>query len=382
MDRRDLPAPNPARPDQERAFVAPHDPLELQLTKIWEQILSIQPVGVRDNFFELGGNSLLAVRLFAQIQEVFGKAISLATFFQAPTVEQQADILRFERFAAPIQSLVPLKAGDAKPPLFCIRGLLHYQDLARHLAPEQPVYGVYLQDEVEILLAGRLKAQLSALTNVAELATQYLKEIQTLQPVGPYFIAGESFGGLVAFEMAQQLYVQGEKVAMLALFDTEVPGRGKEMPWRQRASLHLGNLLREGSAYALKKAKRNLDQSQGRLASTISKIHRQFNHLLGLWWPDYLQQAQLDIRDQVVIQARANYLPRPYPGKVILFRALERDKFDPYYTDPQLGWGELPIGIFEVHHVPGDHLSMLREPHVRVLAEKLTDCLDEAQANV
>ncbi len=383
VDRRALPVPDQARPEQEGAFIAPQDTLEHQLTKIWEQVLGIQPIGVTDNFFELGGNSLLAVRLFAQIQEVFGKALPLATLFQAPTSKQLTNILRSEGFSAPIQSLVPLKLGGKKPPLFCIRGILHYHDLARHLPPDQPVYGVYLQDEVELLLAGRLEKQLSVLTSVAELATQYLKEIQTLHPVGPYFLAGESFGGLVAFEMAQQLHVQGEKVAMLALFDTQAPGAVKKLLWRERVCLHLGNLFREGFTYALKKAKFNIDESQDRLVSTISKIHRKFNQSLGLPWIGYLQEvAQPDIRDQVVAQARANYLPRPYLGKVILFRALERDKFDPYYTDPQLGWGELPIGELAVHHVPGAHLTMLREPHVRVLAERLTDCLDKAQANM
>ncbi len=381
VDRRALPVPDQARPELERAFVAPQDTLELQLTQIWEKVLGIGSVGVRDNFFELGGHSLLAVRLFAQIKEFFGKDLPLATLFQAPTIEQLANILCSQGWDAPRELLVPLQPGGNKPPLFCIYGILLYHDLARHLGPQQAVYGVYIQDEVNLLLAGRLETELSTLTSVADQATLYLKKIRTLQPVGPYFLAGESFGGLVAFEMAQQLHAQGEKVALLALFDTQAPGDMKGLPWRERVCLHLGNLLQKGSTYALQKVGQRIDSSKDRLVSIISSIYRKFDQGSGRVLPSYLQEvAQHDLRQQIRVQAVRNYVPHPYPGKVILFRAMNQSQFDAYYTAPQL-WGSLAAGGLEVHAVPGDHISILQKPHVQVLAAKLRACLEQAQTD-
>lgn len=372
VDRRALPTPDQARPEQEKSFVAPQDPLELQLTKIWQEVLGIQPIGVRDNFFDLGGHSLLAVRLIAQVEKAFSKNLRLTTLLQSPTIEQLANTLRSSGCNTPVGSLVPLKLGGDKPPLFCIYGILLYHDLARNLDPEQPVYGVYIQDEVDLLQAGRLEKQLSTLISVAEQATRYLKEIRTLQPKGPYFLAGESFGGLVAFEMAQQLHMQGEKVALLALLDTQSPlSAKKKLLWHQWVSLHLKSLLVEGSTYALKKLDQRISSGKNRL-SIVSRIYRKFDLRSGRSFRSYLQEvAQLDVRQQVRDQALRNYIPSPYPGKVILFRAMERDQFEADDTDPQFGWGELAAGGLEVHHVPGDHIGILKEPHVRIMATKL-----------
>lgn len=381
IDRKALPKPELSRPQLEKVFVAPQDPLELKLTKIWSEVLGIQPIGVSDNFFELGGHSLLAVRLFAQIEKAFGKKLPLTTLFQAPTIEQLANILRSSGCDAPIKSLVPLKLEGNKPPLFCIYGILLYYDLAHNLDSDQPVYGVYLQEEVDLLQEGRLE-KLSASTSVTNLASHYLKEIQTLQPEGPYFLAGESFGGLIAFEIAQQLHIQGEKVALLALFDTQSPGSIKKLPWREWVSLHLRNLLQEGSTYIQKKVDQRILSSKDKVFNIISRIHRKFDPRSGQILPSYLSKFfQLDVRQQFRNQAFRNYVPRSYQGKVILFWAMNRDQFEAYDPDSQFGWGKLAAGGLEVHHVPGDHLGILKQPHVRVLAEKLRDCLEQAQAD-
>jgi len=316
------------------------------------------------------------VRLFSEISKAFGKNLPLTTLFQSPKIEQLANILRSSGCDAPIKSLVPLKLGGDKPPLFCIYGMLLYHDLTRNLDSEQPVYGVYLQEEVNLLQVGRLE-ELSALTSITGLARRYLKEIQTLQPEGPYFLTGLSFGGLVAFEMAQQLHMQGEQVALLALFDTPGPSNRKKLPWQERVSLHLRNLLQQGSSYALKKAKRRISSSKKRLVSIMSTISRKFDPRSGQILPGYPQQvAELDVRQQVRDRAFRNYVPRPYPGKVIVFRAMDREQFEAYDTDPQFGWGELAVGGLEVHDVPGDHIGILKEPHVQVLAERLRECLE------
>jgi aspartate racemase len=258
---------------------------------------------------------------------------------------------------------------------------LLYNDLARNLGKERPVYGVYLQEEVDLLKSGKLEDQQTALTSVAGMAARYLKEIRTLQPVGPYFLAGESFGGLVAFEMAQQLRSQGEKVGLLALFDTEAPGALKELPRTERVSRHLKNLVQKGPTYALEKVGRRIDSSQKELVSIISKKYGKVDQGSKPSLQRYFTEvATLDIRQQIREQAASNYVPHPYPGKVVLFRAMDRSGFEAY-SDSQWGWGSLAAGGLEVHHVPGDHIGILKEPHVRVLATNLRACLERAQVD-
>lgn len=364
----------------QQSFVAPRTETENVLADIWVNLLRVEQVGIHDNFFELGGTSVLAVRLFAQIQETFGKNLPLPTLLAAPTIEQLGNTLDSQEFSAPIESVIPLQPGGDKPPLFCIYGIFLYQNLARNLGSEQPVYGVFIEDEVELLKAGRLEKQQTALTSVADVAALYLKEIRTFQPVGPYFLAGESFGGLVAFEMAQQLHLQGEKVPLVALFDTDAPDGLKKLPWAKRVSLHLRNLLQKGPTYALEKVGGRIDSSKYRLVSIISRIYGKFDHSAGRPLPGYLQKvATRDVRQQVRDQAIRNYVPHPYPGKVLLFRAMNRSEFEAYYTDTQWGWGSLVAGELEVHHVPGDHLGIIKEPHVQVLAAKLRACIEQAQ---
>lgn len=171
----------------------------------------------------------------------------------------------------------PERGGGSKPPVFCIYGILLYYDLARHLDADRPVYGVYLPDEVDLLTADLPEKQLAALSNVPQLASRYLKQIRTLQPEGPYFLAGESFGGLVAFEMAQQLRAQGETVSLLALLDSLVPGDRKQLPLAERLSLHLHNFSREGLSYALNKGWRRLSLSLHKLLGITGRIYGKFD---------------------------------------------------------------------------------------------------------
>src|SRR5947199_4541693 len=134
VDRGALPSTNGFMPKSARGFAAPSDELELKLTRIWEKVLNVRPVGVDDNFFDLGGHSLLAVRLFAQIEKSFAKNLPLATLFQAPTVKQLARVLRDEGWQAAWSSLVMIQGGSRQP-FFCVHAaggnVLEYRDLAR-----------------------------------------------------------------------------------------------------------------------------------------------------------------------------------------------------------------------------------------------------------
>lgn len=182
VDRRALPAIDNIRQGTEATFVAPQEELEVRLTKIWEDILNVRPIGIKDNFFELGGHSLLAVRLFAEIEKMCDQKLPLATLFQAQTIEQLAGVLRESGWSAPWSSLVLIKPGEQKPPLFCVHpvggNILEYQAVARYLDPDQPVYGIQ---------AVGLDGKQQPLRRVEDMAQHYVEAIRSVQPNGLIF---------------------------------------------------------------------------------------------------------------------------------------------------------------------------------------------------
>ena len=359
-----LPTPDQTRPELGNTFIAPRDGLELELTKIWEKLLTIKPVGVRDSFFDLGGHSLLAARLFAQIEKLTGKRLPLATLFQTPTIEHLADILRQENWQASWSSLVAIQPSGAKPPFFGVHAhegnILFYRDLVRRLGPEQPVYGLQAQG---------LDGKQAPYSRVEEMAAHYVKEIRALQPKGPYFLGGYCFGSVVAFEMARHLHAQGEKVALLAVFDAYAPGYRKLSPkstlfrdrfhyFVRKVRPHLANLVVLGP-------KEKLDYIKGRMA---------YWFYTGKGLP--LPHTRAVILN-AVSRASRNYRPQVYQGRVTLFRGGRRLAHD---HDPQLGWGKLAAGGVEIHRIPSHDGTIFLEPHVRVLAERLRTCLANGSA--
>lgn len=204
----------------EQGYHHPRTIQERQLVQIWEAVLGIHPVGIRDNFFELGGHSLLAVQLIARIHQAFDQSLPLSLLFQHPTMEALAAYLAEPTDVDIWAPLVPIQPNGEKPPLFCLPGIggipLYFHHLARHLGTEQPFYGVQA--------VGLDGINLPHATIEAE-ADCYIKEIRHVQPQGPYHLGGHSYGGLVAFEMAQQLLRQGECVALLALLDSIAPSQ-------------------------------------------------------------------------------------------------------------------------------------------------------------
>jgi aspartate racemase len=360
-----LPAPNQPSQESEETFAASQNELELPLTKIWEEVLGIHPIGVRDNFFDLGGNSLLAVSLFAEIEKKFGKNLPLATLFQEPTIEKLSNILRQKGWSAPSQTLVAIQPGDSKPPLFFIHvlgeGLKFCRLWTRHLDPEQPIYGlaVGIMDEV-------------SLNKVDDVVGHYIKEMRSIQPEGPYLLAGIYCGGRVAYEMAQQLHAQGQKVALLALIDTLKDGQAiKIIPVEERVLAHWNNFLRIGPAYLL--SKRRLGKAKNLLMSIYYKFYERIRFPLPQAYQSSTYQKKKNEGNMEWVFAPKQV----YPDRVTLFRAIENIGF----IDPDLGWRELAPGGLEIHDVPGDTFSMLQEPHVQVLAKKLKACIDRVQAD-
>ncbi|MBA3920449.1 MAG: amino acid adenylation domain-containing protein, partial [Nostocaceae cyanobacterium] len=363
IDRNALPIPDYIRQEQKETFVAPQDELEIQLTKIWEKVLGVQPIGIKDNFFELGGHSLIAVLLFGEIEKIFGKTLHLATLFQAQTIEELAAVCQNEEWSAPWSSVVLVQPNGTKPPLFFIHpiggNILEYSEIIHCLGQERPIYGIQA-----VGLDGK-----APLNRVEDMAEYYIKEIRSILPNGPYFLAGYSFGGLVAYEIAQQLHIQGQKVGLLALLDRTAPNvEGTRSSLMKYLRVHLTNLWQLNN-------QDKLGYVKGLLQWYLNKSN--YKDVLIQNLPEVAENSNIINVIEGNIQASNSYKAKAYPGILTLFRcSVQSVKWADY---PDLGWGN-SVGELEIHAIPGDHNNILKKPHVQVLSEKLKSCLEKADS--
>ncbi len=353
VDRRALPAPPATRSTEGRQVVAPRDAVESQLVKIWEQVLGKRPIGVGDNFFELGGHSLLAVRLMGRVEKAFGQQLPLTALVQAPTIQQFADLVRRDASSELWSSLIPLQAEGSEPPLFFVHGLggtvLRFHELAQRMRPDQPFYGIQ---------ARGLNGKEACLSRVDDMAEYYLEQLRGVQPEGPYFLGGYSFGGLVALEMARRLIEAGQVVGLLALVDT-YPGAPKST----------SSLL--GTFFTLS-AEQKAAYVKKRVARYQKGIKRRID-LLSMPRP-------LKMVREACAVAERNYSPRAYPGKIVLFRASEKALRG--LDDPQGGWSQYATAGLEIHEVDADHGNILNEPQVQHLSAAIRAAMKQAQATL
>jgi amino acid adenylation domain-containing protein len=379
VDRKALPEPDEAGIVREKEFVAPRDEMETKLAQIWEEVLNHHPIGVKDNFFELGGHSLLAIHLLGKIQNDFEQEIPLVALFKEPTIEHLANMLRGveqqdqksassekEIDDSAASSLVVFHDNNSKPPVFMVHpsgGSVHwYADLARQIGPDQPFYGIQ---------ARGIHGEADPHTEIKEMAAFYVDAIKSRQAHGPYMIGSWSMGIIIAYEIAQQMQRMGEKVALLAMFDqgpflpNEVPKDSAEFlqgMFNGRIEFPLDTLRQMEYEDQLKFVLKTIKK-----ANMISKFVRlsQFRKYVEVL------RSQMD--------AWTDYKLTTYPGKVALFRSSERDHDDGHGWD--LGWNKVALGGVEVHEVPGNHNTMLHEPHVVALAARLKECIEKVMAS-
>jgi thioesterase domain-containing protein/acyl carrier protein len=340
------------------------------LKEIWEKVLGVHPIGIKDNFFDLGGHSLLALRLFDEINKQFGHNLPLATLLERPTVTQLAELLREQDTQANWSSLVPIQTTGAGVPFFAVHQLgghvLMYRDLAQQLQPLRPVYG---------LQALGLDGKSAPHSRVEEMAAHYIRELRRIQGEGPYLIGGFSSGGLLAFEMAQQLLAGGERVGLLALLDTGAPGFWDSRLGRSPRRLQFDNLVERVNLHRQRLSALSPNAKLPYLQTRASILYRWL-----VYKPEQTQlpDALLELQ-RLHSQATSNYTVQRYPGRITLFRARKQPtRID---DDPTLGWRELARDGVDVHEVPGSHGWILVDPNVRVLARKLSQCLEQAQVN-
>ncbi|MBD1918089.1 MULTISPECIES: non-ribosomal peptide synthetase [Cyanophyceae] len=412
VDRRALPPLDHAQHNDSPLADRPQTSTETALIEIWQELLQLKHINRHDNFFELGGHSLLATQMTSRIRDTFKLELPLKNVFAAPTIAQLAPILdalrdttpstpplvRLDRTAyrrkqstllsqpsqvipappqqetlehnepvtpPPTSPLVPLTLGGSEPPFFCVHPMFGvvfpYLELAHYLKSDRSFYG---------LQPLGLDGKSPPLNRMEAIAAYYIQAIQTLQPHGPYYLGGWSFGGLVAFEMAQQLTQAGEKVELLAILDTTAPCTKpsfcQSLKFLVKTALWstLPFLLDIGALATHRLHSKNPWFSRWQWSAITRLIPEESRLRL-------LDESAVNAMLPIVYansQATYDYVPQPYSQAIALFKAAEQS--DANRHDQTLGWSELVENI-QLHEVPGNHLSLLKQPHVQVLAQQL-----------
>jgi acyl transferase domain-containing protein/thioesterase domain-containing protein/SAM-dependent methyltransferase/acyl carrier protein len=381
------------RPALHTGYVAPRSELERRIAALCEELLGISGIGIHDDFFELGGDSLVMLRLTDRLRRELGQEIPPGAAFRGSTVERMA--LALQRLPDPrtVSPAIPIQPLGTKPPLFFIHPasgvVFPFFELARELGPDQPFYG---------LQALGLDGEREPDERIEDMARSYVAAIRAVQPVGPYFIGGHSFGCLVAFEVAQQLTTAGQEIGLLALVDEPAPLPGHRPSHAQLVKFfvtgmarsfwpHLHDYLylvgaeREGRAERPTsglRAKLGLDRraleaflARSALANFVPADAR----LLVLRQPAMLPMFRLFL---IHVRETYGYEPRAYARPITLFTTGEVRGMRGG-GERTMGWAKLAAGGVEVHELPGDHLSVLKPPHVQVLAARLAECLARAR---
>ena len=363
IDRKSLPEPDKDMREQE--YVGPRNAREETLCRLWQEVLRRERVGIHDNFFNIGGHSLLAVQVISRIKQAFPIEMPLSVLFAAPTVARMAEHIAAVNEPGRSQSspvLVNIQPHGSWPPFFCVHAVggqvTSYGELSRELGDEQPFYG--LQSPPANYFS-------ESDVSIEQMATLYNQQIRSVQPVGPYLLSGWSMGGLVAWEMAQQLRKEGEIISLLALIDTAPPpkyreadDRADEISMLARFALDMSRLVGMDPRPLAEQFLQAAEQDQWKMVQeTLTSYgvlapktaHAEMTALLNVFTRNAL--------------AMNNYSLHPSDQSVVYFRASETpERFSKLWTK----WSG---GGIQFHSVPGDHFTMLRRPNVRIIAEAL-----------
>ncbi len=373
VDRSALPAPSVEPVHESAQLVEPRNRIELQLAAIWEQVLGITPIGVRDNFFALGGYSLLALRMFSAIEQTFGTRLPMALLFQAPTIEQLADVLADEGCTVRWRSLVAIQPEGKNAPFFAVPGVggnvLVFARLAKLLGNDQPFYG---------LQARGLDGKEKPFMRVEEMAAHYIDEIRSVQARGPYLIGGTCTGGLAAYEIAQQLTAQGEDV-ILAVMESWHP-RSYLTHWTRPPYLLWPILFVWMKLTTYLRLMRRLPAREWPVFWR-GKLKRMWNLMHHTEAAEH--QDEFLYKDQVTyatFHAVARYDMKPFRGQVLNVVASEHPLTNST-DDTRLVFGESAKGMSRTVYLPAEDSGRLFiPPHVQELASHLTNFWQETGA--
>ncbi|MGZ4107998.1 MAG: alpha/beta fold hydrolase, partial [Tumebacillaceae bacterium] len=360
----------------EAQVIGPRNEIEMEIVKIFEEVLGMAQVDVTDSFFDLGGSSLSAMSVTIRLEQVYGCRFTNADLVESPTVEALAQLVRTGHSSGSSR-IVGIRTTGTKPPMFCIHPYgghtTGYFELMRCLGADQPMYGIQ---------SSGLQGEAIPFNRIEAMATDYIRLIKSKQPLGPYHLVGHSMGGCIAYEIAQQMRASGDEVALLALLDSRAQNYSVQPLYRNGTygeMARMGWLSDEAVMLGILLPKLAMDWEQ--LRDTPEDEH----WLLVL--KSAMQQGLLPLgtdEDQMrhlLAVTKANdealrtYQPKPYDGQVLL--VCGEDGFAKQFAEPDLGWGELVSCGLEVAHVQGDHHSIMAGANVKEIAKHLQANLRE-----
>ncbi|MEO7101055.1 MAG: condensation domain-containing protein [Luteolibacter sp.] len=386
----------PKRSPASGIAATPADPsssTEARLTKIWEDLLNVSGIGRDDDFFALGGHSLMTLRMFSRIHREFDKSLPLATLLKHPTIASLAaqldppqeqvpplpaahparSVAKFlPKSNSPAKSnIITLTEGSNETPLFCIHGgdggVIFYRALASLMPSKIPFHAI---ESLELGNSGRI-----AEASIQETATSYLRDILSIQQAGPFRLAGYSFGGVVAHEIACQLTDQGHRVEFLGMFDTDnptAPIRNYSLPerlgvfWRRNRHLPLGARLGLLRARILDGVQTNRRiRAELKAAKFIGPAEA------------YSDMRRIQVREENW-RAMQAYRPRPFAGKITLFKTTHIS--DKYERRDDYGWSCVAGSGLNIIPVEGEHLALFASENVDNLAKVLTESLKSTRS--
>ncbi|MEZ5329321.1 MAG: non-ribosomal peptide synthetase [Verrucomicrobiales bacterium] len=375
-----------AKANHHEATTPPESELESWLLGRWQALLHSEDMGTHDDFFELGGDSMTAVRIFHEIAERTGNVLPVSVLLEAPTVAELA--LRIENRGSIAQAsslIVTLRQSGSRPPLFLVHDIggnvLNYRRLAQELGNDQPVFAV----RSRALDCPASKAS-NLPRSVEELASLYIEAITATCGKRPVALAGLSFGGKVAFEIARQLHLANRKVTFLGLLDTRLemqdvrPGSSgrivtttlRKLAYQLRRLLFHMQQMATGKTEndylqeRIRKRKKKRSTTDGKPSSAQSALTsddprvRMSPEQLAAAWHRKLGEK---------------WEPCPSPVPVHYFVALEPSLRGPFNN--MANWNYLATGGLNIKHVPGNHISVLEDPNIAILAKAMADRINQ-----
>ncbi|MBN3736660.1 non-ribosomal peptide synthetase [Burkholderia sp. Tr-20390] len=354
------------------------------MLEIWQRIFKRDDIAVTDNYFDLGGHSIIAIQLMAHVEKAFDRRLPISCLFENPTIEKLAAALATKAPSAPAGGLVPIRDGGPAAPLFLLPGaggnVVYFHPLAHHLSGAHAIHG---------LEALGLDGACEPLTRVEDIAARHVERIWPLVGAGPYYLAGHSFGAHVALEMSRQLVAKGADVKLLAILDASAPIDSSaatywqdwdDTEWLVAIAHEIGTFL--GADLQVTRADLVPLDPDGQADLILARIGDR-----GSWFADagperlraYLRVYQANFK--------SHYAPHatPLPVPIALFRSTERDPDDyapspeiaQLRLDPAWGWSRFSTLPVAVTDVPGDHLTMLLDPHAGALAAHVNSFLEK-----
>ena len=348
VDRKALPEPEGTRPVSCGPYAEPQTALQRELCDMWQSVLSLERVGIDDDFVLLGGNSILALELAGRMSAL-GRTVHARDVYRHPTIRQLTDLPDTTDTISQ-RVVVHLQEKGSKPPLFFMPPAISkpekFMPLAFHLGTDRPFLFLHNPEQAGVM---------GLPPSIEAIAGFYVSTIKSIQPHGPYYIAGTCLGGIIAFEVARQFHARGDAVGALMIVDTLFPPRSQ--------TSGLSSPARKGMAYFLGRVVSNLQR--GRLFKVI-KRRIQLKYV----FPNMAGGAMLQMIHAANTVARSRYVAQPYLGRISLIQSREGAR-----TGNADGWRVLAAGGLDVHEVPCTHPQILEEPHIEQVASALNSIM-------